>query len=162
MIDKELELYYRNIRDMFGTDGWKQLMEDLKSNAMVINSVEAAKDNEDLHFRKGQLSIIANLLNLEAQIDAAEEQAMQRRRRSRSCLMRAIYEYRCEDGHTNERYTDSECTHIPCLDCDKIARRIVSAVRSKLDPLSGDFMGATRQWEKNRAQKLQQERKANS
>ena len=35
MIDKELELYYRNIRDMFGTDGWKQLMEDLKSNAMV-------------------------------------------------------------------------------------------------------------------------------
>ena len=77
MIDKDLELYYRNIRNMFGTDGWKQLLEDLKANAMVINSVEAAKDNEDLHFRKGQLSIIANLLNLEAQIDAAEEQAMQ-------------------------------------------------------------------------------------
>ena len=77
MIDKDLELYYRNIRNMFGTDGWKQLLEDLKANAMVINSVEAAKDNEDLHFRKGQLSIIANLLNLEAQIDLAEEQAMQ-------------------------------------------------------------------------------------
>ena len=76
--------------------------------------------------------------------------------------MRAIYEYRCEDGHTNERFTDSECTHIPCLDCDKIATRIVSAVRCKLDPISGDFLGATRQWEKNRAQKLQQERKANS
>jgi hypothetical protein len=44
---------------------------------MVINSVEAAKDNEDLYFRKGQLAIIANLLNLEAQIDLAEEQAMQ-------------------------------------------------------------------------------------
>ena len=56
--------------------GWKQLMEDLKSNAMVINSVEAAKDNEDLHFRKGQLSIIANLLNLEAQIDATEAEAL--------------------------------------------------------------------------------------
>lgn len=55
--------------------------------------------------------------------------------------MRAIYEYRCEDGHTNERYTDSECTHIPCLDCDKIATRIVSAVRCKLDPISGDFIG---------------------
>ncbi len=77
MIDKELELYYRNIRDMFGTPGWKQLMEDLISNAVVINSVEAAKDNEDLYFRKGQLAVIANLLNLEAQIDAAEEQAMQ-------------------------------------------------------------------------------------
>ena len=76
MIDKELELYYRNIRDMFGTDGWKQLMEDLSSNAMVINSVEAAKDNEDLYFRKGQLAVIANLLNLEAQIDAAEAEAL--------------------------------------------------------------------------------------
>jgi hypothetical protein len=76
MIDKDLELYYRNIRDMFGTDGWKQLMEDLNSNAMVINSVEAAKDNEDLYFRKGQLAVIANLLNLEAQIDAAEEEAL--------------------------------------------------------------------------------------
>ena len=76
MMNKELELYYRNIRDMFGTDGWKQLMEDLSSNAMVINSVEAAKDNEDLYFRKGQLAVIANLLNLEAQIDAAEEEAM--------------------------------------------------------------------------------------
>ena len=75
-MNKELELYYRNIRDMFGTDGWKQLMEDLSSNAMVINSVEAAKDNEDLYFRKGQLAVIANLLNLEAQIDAAEEEAM--------------------------------------------------------------------------------------
>ena len=76
MIDKELELYYRNIRDMFGTDGWKQLMEDLSSNAMVINSVEATKDNEDLYFRKGQLAVIANLLNLEAQIDASEAEAL--------------------------------------------------------------------------------------
>ena len=76
MIDKDLELYYRNIRDMFGTDGWKQLMEDLNSNALVINSVEAAKDNEDLYFRKGQLAVIANLLNLEAQIDATEAEAL--------------------------------------------------------------------------------------
>jgi 3-methyladenine DNA glycosylase AlkC len=76
MIDKELELYYRNIRDMFGSPGWKQLMEDLNSNAMVINSVEAAKDNEDLYLRKGQLAVIANLLNLEAQIDASEAEAL--------------------------------------------------------------------------------------
>ena len=76
MIDKELELYYRNIRDMFGSPGWTQLMEDLNSNAMVINSVEAAKDNEDLYFRKGQLAVIANLLNLEAQIDASEAEAL--------------------------------------------------------------------------------------
>ncbi len=76
--------------------------------------------------------------------------------------MRIILEFKCEEGHVSERFVDSTCTHTPCLDCDKIARRIVSAVRSKLDPISGDFMGATRKWEKNREQKLQQERKANS
>lgn len=75
MADPKLELYYRNFREVFRSDGWKQLMEDLKNNAVIINSVEVTKDLEDLCFRKGQLSIIANLLNLEAQIDIAEEQA---------------------------------------------------------------------------------------
>jgi hypothetical protein len=75
MISKELELYYRNMYRMFASDGWKQLQEDLQNNATVINSVELTKDNDDLRFRKGQLSVIANLLNLEAQIEAAEAQA---------------------------------------------------------------------------------------
>jgi hypothetical protein len=35
------------------------------------------KDGDDLRFRKGQLSIIANLLNLEAQIDTAEQDALE-------------------------------------------------------------------------------------
>ncbi len=75
MMDKELEQYYNTYRELFMNAGWKQLQEDLKQNALVINSVEAAKDSNDLYFRKGQLSILANILNLEAQIVAAEEQA---------------------------------------------------------------------------------------
>ena len=77
MIDPKLELYYRNMRDMFRSEGWKQLLEDLNSNAVMINSVEVTKDLEDLHFRKGQLSVIANLLNLEAQLDTAEQQQIE-------------------------------------------------------------------------------------
>ena len=77
MIDPKLELYYRNMRDMFRSEGWKQLLEDLNSNAVLINSVELTKDGEDLHFRKGQLSIIANILNLEAQLDTAEQQQLE-------------------------------------------------------------------------------------
>jgi len=77
VIDPKLELYYRNMRDLFRSEGWKQLLEDLKSNAVMINSVEVTKDLEDLHFRKGQLSVIANLLNLEAQIDTAEQQQLE-------------------------------------------------------------------------------------
>lgn len=75
MIDKELETYYRAYHDMFMSDGWKQLQEDLMSNANVINSVEACKDGNDLSFRKGQLAIIGNIVNLEQQITLAEEQA---------------------------------------------------------------------------------------
>jgi hypothetical protein len=75
MIDPELEKYYNNYHDLFMSTGWKQLLEDLVGNSSVINSVEATKDSNDLYFRKGQLSIIANLVNLESQITAAEEQA---------------------------------------------------------------------------------------
>lgn len=75
MIDKELETYYRTYREMFMSDGWKQLQEDLMSNVNVINSVEACKDGNDLSFRKGQLAIIGNIVNLEQQITLAEEQA---------------------------------------------------------------------------------------
>jgi len=75
MIDKELEQYYTVYREMFMAPGWKQLQEDLAQNAGIINSVEACKDGDNLHFRKGQLAILANLINLEAQLKAAEEQA---------------------------------------------------------------------------------------
>jgi len=75
MIDPELEKYYNNYHDLFMSTGWKQLLEDLIGNASIVNSVEATKDSNDLYFRKGQLSVIANLVNLESQITAAEEQA---------------------------------------------------------------------------------------
>ena len=77
MIDTKLELYYRNMKDLFRSEGWKQLLDDLSSNVVMINSVEVTKDLEDLHFRKGQLSVIANILNLEAQIDTAEQQQLE-------------------------------------------------------------------------------------
>lgn len=55
--------------EMFRTDGWKILLEDLSTNTKNINSVEAVKDNEDLWFRKGQLNILAFLNSLETQVD---------------------------------------------------------------------------------------------
>ena len=73
MIDKDLEQYYNTYRDLFANEGFKLLVQDLTNNANVINSVEATKDSNDMYFRKGQLSIIANIINLEAQIEAAEE-----------------------------------------------------------------------------------------
>ena len=74
MSDRELEKYYRSFEEMFRSDGWKNLMEDIKGSAENVNSVEACKDDKDLYFRKGQLVVMANMLNLEVQIETAKEQ----------------------------------------------------------------------------------------
>ncbi len=65
-MDQETQKYYDNYFTLFSTDGWKQLIEELKQNALVINSVEAAKDTNDLYVRKGQLNVLAYILNLES------------------------------------------------------------------------------------------------
>jgi hypothetical protein len=68
-MDRESEKYYEAFKDMFSTEGWKILQDEMKSNALQINSVEAAKDNDDMFFRKGQLNIIAFILNLETTVE---------------------------------------------------------------------------------------------
>lgn len=74
MTDVELEKYYRSFEEMFRLDGWKNLLQDIKGSADTVNSVEACQDDKDLYFRKGQLVVMANLLNLEAQIETAKQQ----------------------------------------------------------------------------------------
>jgi len=73
-MDREEEKYYDDLQGMFMTDGWKELMKELSANALQINSVEATKDNEDLHFRKGQLNILSFILNLESTVDHLQKE----------------------------------------------------------------------------------------
>ena len=75
MIEKELEVYFNYYFEMFRTQGWKQLLKEFSGNVKNINSVEQAKDEKDLFFRKGHLNIIATVLNLESQITASFENA---------------------------------------------------------------------------------------
>jgi len=65
MTEQELELYFRHMNALFRTEGWKTFITDLKTNSENIDSIESAKDNNDLYFRKGQLNIIGAILNLE-------------------------------------------------------------------------------------------------
>lgn len=65
-LDTETQQYYDNYFNLFQTDGWKQLIEELQQNALVINSVEATKDSNDLYMRKGQINVLAYILNLES------------------------------------------------------------------------------------------------
>jgi ketosteroid isomerase-like protein len=72
---KELEDYFNSYFEMFRSTGWKQLKGDLSQNAVNINSVEQTEDEKNLYFRKGQLAILATVLNLETQIDNAHNEA---------------------------------------------------------------------------------------
>lgn len=73
----ETEKYFRDLNDMFRSEGWKILTDDMKASLLNVNSVEFAKDEQDLFFRKGQLAVMNNILNLETQVAAAQELAEQ-------------------------------------------------------------------------------------
>lgn len=68
-MDKELETYYNNFFDLFRNEGWKQLCTELVNNIEIINNVNLTKDEQDLFFRKGQLTVLSNLVNLEETIN---------------------------------------------------------------------------------------------
>lgn len=74
-MDQETQQYYDAYFSLFITDGWKQLVEEFTTNAIQINSVEATKDVDDMNFRKGQLNILAHLLNLETIVNTNYEEA---------------------------------------------------------------------------------------
>tara|TARA_E500000318_G_C3373250_1_gene139288 strand:+ start:190 stop:444 length:255 start_codon:yes stop_codon:yes gene_type:complete len=71
----ELETYFDNYNVLFNSEGFKQLVEELSRNATQLADIQTVKDVEDLFFRKGQVSAFATVINLEATITAAREQA---------------------------------------------------------------------------------------
>ena len=71
----ETEKYFRDLNDLFRSEGWKILLGDIQASADIVNSIEGTRDEQDLFFRKGQLAVMNNILNLETQVLAAQEQA---------------------------------------------------------------------------------------
>ena len=74
-MDQETQTYYDQYFSLFLTDGWKQLVQDFSNNALQINSLEAVKDSNDMYFRKGQLNVLAHLINMETIVSTNYEEA---------------------------------------------------------------------------------------
>ena len=74
-MDQETQTYYDQYFSLFLTNGWKQLIQDFSNNALQINSLEAVKDANDMHFRKGQLNVLAHLINMETIVSTNYEEA---------------------------------------------------------------------------------------
>ena len=74
-MNQELETYYNNYNELFNHDGFKQLLQDVSSNAARIADIQSVKDSEELFFKKGQIAAFNSILNLEGTIGAGREQA---------------------------------------------------------------------------------------
>lgn len=72
-MDEQTKKFYETLIDMFMSEGWKNLMEEYRTLALILNSVEDTKDANDLFFKKGQLDIIARILNTESTVDHVME-----------------------------------------------------------------------------------------
>ena len=75
-MNRDLEHYYNVYFDLFRSEGWKQLIEELTENAENVISIESIKDQNDLYFRKGQLNVLGHLVNLESITLSAYEDAV--------------------------------------------------------------------------------------
>lgn len=71
----ELEEYFDNYNLLFNNKGFKQLIEELSNNAKQLADLQTVKDQEELFYRKGQVAALATVINLEATITAARDQA---------------------------------------------------------------------------------------
>ena len=74
-MNTELETYFDNYNLLFSSEGFKQLVQELSTNAQRLADIQTVKDAEDLHFRKGQVAALASVINLPDTIAAAREQA---------------------------------------------------------------------------------------
>ena len=83
------------------------------------------------------------------------------RLKKRIKTLRIFRDFKCPNGHVTEHFLSNDIDVTRC-DCGEEARKVISPVKSVLDPISVGFAGATMKWAKDRERKIQQERKANS
>ena len=67
------EQEYEYLKDMFISDGWKLFIEYLEGDANVISNCRYLKDEKELYFARGKLSVLDDLINFESKLDAAYE-----------------------------------------------------------------------------------------
>jgi len=70
-----------------------------------------------------------------------------------------VYDFKCSEcSYIEEKYVRSDDRESVCSICNKLSHRQLAAPMSKLDPLSGDFAGATIKWSKQRQKQIETER----
>jgi hypothetical protein len=73
-MDKELQKYYEERFSMMGSQGWKDLLEDVDNMLTSLNNISVVQDEKDLMFKKGEASILIWLKNLKEVSERAYEE----------------------------------------------------------------------------------------
>jgi hypothetical protein len=63
-MNKELQTYYENRFTMMATQGWIDLLEDLEIMIEATNTLAGIDTEQQLHFKKGEMSILNWIKNL--------------------------------------------------------------------------------------------------
>jgi hypothetical protein len=70
----ELDKYYSDRFSMMGSDGWKDLVEDIDTMIASLNNISVISDEQSLQFKKGELSILTWLKTLRQVSERAYEE----------------------------------------------------------------------------------------
>ena len=73
-MNPELQKYYENRFSMMGSDGWKDLVEDIDTMIASLNNIAVISDEQSLQFKKGELSILTWLKTLKEASERAYEE----------------------------------------------------------------------------------------
>lgn len=76
-MNRELQDYYENRFSMMATPGWRDLLEDVELMLSSTDTVKGVETVEQLHFRKGEVSIMTWLKNLKQSSEEVYEQLQQ-------------------------------------------------------------------------------------
>ena len=69
----ELQKYYEDRFAMMATPGWRDLVEDIEKIIETVNQISGIDSEKDLHFKKGELSILTWLKTLKEVSERAYE-----------------------------------------------------------------------------------------
>ena len=76
-MNRELQDYYENRFSMTATQGWRDLLEDIDLMLSSTDTVKGVETVEQLHFRKGEVSVMTWIKNLKQSSEEVYEQLQQ-------------------------------------------------------------------------------------
>jgi len=74
MLTPEDKQFYHNRLNLFEQDGWRELVQELKTLEDLTNQLDSVESEKDLWFARGQLSILRQMTGLEETTRQAAEE----------------------------------------------------------------------------------------